>query len=46
LRRHGGRRGVAKVVLTHHLPEARAQFDTSKYAGDVLIGSDLDVIVV
>ncbi len=37
--------GVSRVVLTHHLPEARPQFDTSGYAGEVLIGSDLDVIV-
>jgi ribonuclease Z len=38
--------GVAKVVLTHHLPEADATFDTSEYEGEVLIGSDLDVITV
>jgi hypothetical protein len=33
------------VVLTHHLPEARPQFDRSGYEGEVLIGRDLDVIV-
>ena len=36
---------VSKVVLTHHLPEARPQFDRSGYEGEVLIGRDLDVIV-
>jgi ribonuclease Z len=38
--------GVSKVVLTHHLPEARPQFDSGAYDGEVVIGSDLDVIVV
>jgi ribonuclease Z len=37
--------GVRRVVLTHHLPEAQPQFDSSAYDGEVLIGSDLDVIV-
>ena len=37
--------GVSRVVLTHHLPEARPQFDASGYGGEVLIGSDLDVVV-
>jgi len=38
--------GVARVVLTHHLPEAQPQYDSSAYDGVVLIGSDLDEIVV
>ena len=36
---------VQRVVLTHHLPEARPEFDSSAYDGEVLIGNDLDVIV-
>jgi ribonuclease BN (tRNA processing enzyme) len=38
--------GVARVVLTHHLPEATLAVDTSGYDGEVLVGGDLDVIVV
>jgi ribonuclease BN (tRNA processing enzyme) len=37
--------GVSRVVLTHHLPEARPQFDATGYEGEVLIASDLDVVV-
>jgi ribonuclease BN (tRNA processing enzyme) len=35
---------VAKVVLTHHLPEAVIDVDTSAYRGEVIVGNDLDVI--
>ena len=37
---------VATVVLTHHLPEARLDVDTTGYGGTVIIGNDLDVIEV
>ena len=37
---------VATVVLTHHLPEARIEIDTSRYDGCVVIGNDLDVLEV
>ena len=35
---------VRRVVLTHHLPNIIPEFDASDYAGEVIIGSDLDVI--
>jgi ribonuclease Z len=38
--------GVARVVLTHHLPEASLEFRTDNYAGEVIVGNDLDVIEV
>jgi ribonuclease BN (tRNA processing enzyme) len=38
--------GVGRVVLTHHLPEARLELATDGYTGEVIVGSDLDVIVV
>ena len=38
--------GVPRVVLTHHLPEASLEFDADDYAGEVIFGNDLDVIVV
>ena len=38
--------GVARVVLTHHLPEASFEFDADDYVGEVIVGNDLDVIVV
>jgi ribonuclease BN (tRNA processing enzyme) len=38
--------GVARVVLTHHLPEASIEFDRDGYGGEVIIGNDLDVIIV
>jgi ribonuclease Z len=38
--------GVQRVVLTHHLPEARPEVDTSGFDGDVVIADDLDVVVV
>ena len=38
--------GVGRVVLTHHLPEARLDLATDDYSGEVIVGSDLDVIVV
>jgi hypothetical protein len=38
--------GVARVVLTHHLPEADPAVDTRGYDGEVIVGADLDVIVV
>ncbi len=37
---------VAKVVLTHHLPGAEPLFDASGYAGEVVVGNDLDVIEI
>ncbi len=37
---------VPKVVLTHHLPGANPVVDTSNYAGEVVIGNDLDVIEI
>lgn len=37
--------GVAQVVLTHHLPEATPEFDVNGYAGEVLVGDDLDVVI-
>jgi ribonuclease BN (tRNA processing enzyme) len=37
--------GVARVVLTHHLPGALVEVETSRYAGEVVIGQDLDVVV-
>ncbi len=37
---------VAKVVLTHHLPGVEPAFDASGYAGEVVIGNDLDVIEI
>ncbi len=36
--------GVAKVVLTHHLPGVVPDFDASNYAGEVVTGEDLDII--
>jgi ribonuclease BN (tRNA processing enzyme) len=40
------RASVGRVVLTHHLPEARLDgLDRSRYGGEVVIGSDLDTIV-
>ena len=38
--------GVGRVVLTHHLPEARLELATDGYTGEVIVGRDLDVIVV
>jgi ribonuclease BN (tRNA processing enzyme) len=38
--------GVARVVLTHHLPEASLEFSASDYTGEVIVGNDLDVIAV
>jgi ribonuclease BN (tRNA processing enzyme) len=38
--------GVGRVVLTHHLPEATYDVDTTGYAGEVIVGNDLDVIDV
>jgi ribonuclease BN (tRNA processing enzyme) len=38
--------GAGKVVLTHHLPGAVPAFDASGYAGDAVVGADLDVIDV
>jgi ribonuclease Z len=38
--------GVPKVVLTHHLPGADPVVDCSNYAGEVVIGNDLDIIDV
>ncbi len=35
---------VGKVVLTHHLPGAQPEFDSTKFKGDVIIGDDLDII--
>ncbi len=35
---------VGKVVLTHHLPGARPEFDAVGFAGEVIVGNDLDVI--
>jgi ribonuclease Z len=35
---------VAKVVLTHHLPGVRPEFDASGYDGIVVTGEDLDII--
>ena len=37
---------VGKVVLTHHLPGVRPEFDAANFAGQVIIGNDLDVIEV
>ena len=37
---------VGAVVLTHHLPEATIDVDTTGYDGDVHIGDDLDRYVV
>ncbi len=37
---------VGKVVLTHHLPGAKPEFDASDFVGQVLIGNDLDVIEI
>ncbi|MDE0943957.1 MAG: MBL fold metallo-hydrolase [Alphaproteobacteria bacterium] len=37
---------VGKVVLTHHLPGVMPEVDASAYAGEVIIGNDLDVIDV
>lgn len=37
---------VGKVVLTHHLPGAKPEFDASDFAGRVVIGQDLDVIEI
>ncbi|MGH9132568.1 MAG: MBL fold metallo-hydrolase [Ilumatobacteraceae bacterium] len=36
--------GVAKVVLTHHLPEAEPAVDASGFDGEIVIGRDLDVV--
>ena len=36
--------GVAKVVLTHHLPSVTPEFDAAGYTGEVVTGEDLDVI--
>jgi hypothetical protein len=35
---------VARVVLTHHLPEASLEFSAEGYPGEVIVGNDLDVI--
>lgn len=37
---------VAKVVLTHHLPEARVDIDGSRFRGEIVMGRDMDLIVV
>ena len=37
---------VGKVVLTHHLPGAKPTYDTSAFAGEVVIGNDLEVIEI
>jgi ribonuclease BN (tRNA processing enzyme) len=36
---------VRRVVLTHHLPDAVLEVQTGHFAGDVVVGQDLDVIV-
>lgn len=38
--------GAPCVVLTHHLPGAAPEFDAAGYDGEVIVGADLDVIVV
>ena len=35
---------VPKVVLTHHLPGAVPVVKQSSYAGEVIVGNDLDII--
>ena len=35
---------VSKVVLTHHLPGAKPEFDASNFVGQVIIGNDLDIV--
>ena len=37
---------VGTVVLTHHLPGAAPDFDASAYAGNIVIGDDMDVIAI
>ncbi len=37
---------VGKVVLTHHLPGAKPEFDASAFNGEVIIGNDLDEIKI
>lgn len=38
--------GVGTVVLTHLLPEALPVVDTSAFNGQVVVGRDLDVVVI
>jgi ribonuclease BN (tRNA processing enzyme) len=38
--------GVARVVLTHRLPDATLEFSAAGYPGEVIVGNDLDVIDV
>ncbi|MDP6873152.1 MAG: MBL fold metallo-hydrolase [Alphaproteobacteria bacterium] len=38
--------GVAKVVLTHHLPGVVPEFDSAGYAGEIVTGEDLDIIEI
>jgi len=37
---------VGRVVLTHHLPEARPDVAAGDYSGEVIVGKDLDRITV
>ena len=37
---------VSRVVLTHHLPGVEPVFNASNYAGEVIVGNDLDVIEI
>ena len=38
--------GVGAVVLTHLLPEAKPTVDAAHFKGRVIIGQDLDVLVI
>jgi len=38
--------GAGTVVLTHHLPGVVPAFDASDFAGEVIVGADLEVIEV
>ncbi len=37
---------VGTVVLTHHLPGVKPEFDAADFTGQVMIGNDLDVIEI
>jgi len=37
---------VPKVVFTHHLSGVEPEFDASIFSGEVIVGSDLDVIQI
>jgi len=37
---------VPKVVFTHHLSGVELEFDASIFSGEVIVGSDLDVIQI